>query len=123
MTAFGGSGVLKFCSCASIINATTPLVTAAAMLVPLSMRYRGRLSLPKTRPFGRSTYSVLRRAAAATSRWPGATTSGLAAPSNQVGPRELYNAIRSSRRDAVFLVSTAPTVIAEGALPGDVMPA
>ena len=31
--------------------------------------------------------------------------------------------MRSSLRDTVLLVATAPTVIADGALPGDVMPA
>ena len=65
-------------------------------------------------------YSVLLSAAAATRRCPGATTSGFAAASYQVGPRELYDATRSSRGDAVFIVSSAPTVIADGALPGDV---
>ena len=41
-----------------------------------------------------------------------------------VGPRELYGATRSSlRRLGVERSVTAPTVIADGALPGDTMPA
>ena len=49
--------------------------------------------------------------------------SGFARPLYHVGPRELYAATLSSRRDAVFLVFTAPTVMTEGAFPGDVTPA
>ena len=44
-------------------------------------------------------------------------------PSYQDGPRELYGATRSSSRDAVPFVMDAPTVIADGALPGEVTPA
>ena len=40
-------------SWASIINATTPLVTAADILVPLSRRYSWRPSLPTTRALDR----------------------------------------------------------------------
>src|SRR5258705_13710834 len=58
-----------------------------------------------------------------TSACPGATTSGFAKPSYQVGPDELYGAIRSSLLIAVSKVLLAPTVIASGALPGEVMPA
>src|SRR5207247_6507816 len=54
--------------------------------------------------------------------WPGATRSGFASPSIQVGPRELYTGIVSSPRPTVPCVLSAPTVIADGALPGDVMP-
>ena len=54
--------------------------------------------------------------------WPGATTSGLAKASNHVGPRELYGATASSPRATVSCVIAAPTVIADGALPGEVMP-
>ena len=49
--------------------------------------------------------------------------SGFARPSNQDGPRELYGATVSSIRVAVPFVSSAPTVMADGALPGDAMPA
>ena len=62
-------------------------------------------------------------AAADTRPWPGATRSGLAVPSYHVGPRELYAATRSSVRMLVSNVLTDPTVIADGALPGDRMPA
>src|SRR3990170_2716423 len=55
-------------------------------------------------------------------RFPGATTSGLIAKSKRVGPRELYGAIASSQRSTVPFVSTAPTVMAAGELPGEVMP-
>jgi hypothetical protein len=58
-----------------------------------------------------------------TMRRPGATTSGFAYPSYHVGPRELKGATSSSDRVTVFFVSTAPTEIADGALPGEVMPA
>ena len=44
-------------------------------------------------------------------------------PAHHVGPRELYGATRSSVRVFVSNVLTDPTVIAEGALPGDRMPA
>jgi hypothetical protein len=54
-----------------------------------------------------------------TTRRPGATTSGLAYASYQVGPRELNGATTSSERVTVFFVSTAPTVMADGALAGD----
>jgi hypothetical protein len=50
-------------------------------------------------------------------------TSGLAIPSYHDGPRELYPARRSSVRTTVLFVVAAPTVIAEGALPGEAMPA
>ena len=49
--------------------------------------------------------------------------SGFAKPSYQDGPRELYGATPSSVRVRVFLVSEAPVVIADGALPGEPMPA
>ena len=53
---------------------------------------------------------------------PGATRSGFAMPSYHVGPRELNAAMRSSERFSVPAVCAAPTVMADGALPGDVMP-
>jgi len=49
--------------------------------------------------------------------------SGFANASCQVGPRELNGATPSSDRTVVACVSSAPAVIADGALPGDVMPA
>jgi len=49
--------------------------------------------------------------------------SGFANPSYQDGPRELYGAISSSPLAVVSCVLRAPTVTADGALPGDVMPA
>src|SRR5215510_554626 len=55
-------------------------------------------------------------------RLPGAARSGLTAKSYFVGPRELYVAIVSSERLAVPHVLMAPTVIAYGELPGEVMP-
>jgi hypothetical protein len=61
--------------------------------------------------------------AADSRRCPGATTSGFANASYQVGPRELKSETRSSVRAVVPKVREAPTVIAEGALPGDVIPA
>ncbi len=52
-------------------------------------------------------------------RRPGATTSGFTNPSNTVGPRELKSATTSSERNAVPLVSTAPTVMTAGSLAGE----
>jgi hypothetical protein len=66
---------------------------------------------------------VLARAAFETMPAPGATTSGLAMPSYQDGPRELKLVTRSSARRSVPKVFEAPTVIADGALPGEAMPA
>ena len=53
---------------------------------------------------------------------PGAAMSGFTARSKRVGPRELYVATVSSLRLAVPQVLSAPTVIASGEFPGDVMP-
>ena len=53
---------------------------------------------------------------------PGATTSGFASASYQVGPRELKSATMSSTRARVWNVCAAPTVMADGALPGELMP-
>ena len=53
---------------------------------------------------------------------PGAARSGFTARSNLVGPRELYDATVSSDRLVVPHVFSAPTVIANGELPGEVMP-
>ena len=57
-----------------------------------------------------------------TIRVPGATTSGFTPKSYFVGPRELYGASLSSDVSTVPFVSIAPTVIANGELPGDVTP-
>src|SRR5262245_37420253 len=54
--------------------------------------------------------------------WPGATRSGLADQSRNVGPRELKLATASSPRSVVPLVVPAPTVRTHGALPGALMP-
>ena len=54
---------------------------------------------------------------------PGARTSGFTRPSYHVGPRELKSETVSSDRFSVLCMSIAPAVSAEGALPGDVMPA
>src|SRR3954463_12973076 len=67
--------------------------------------------------------SVLPLAATDRRLSPGATTTGLAKPSYHEGPRELYGATRSSPRATVSNVFTAPTVMADGALPGDATPA
>src|SRR5205085_3530819 len=106
---------------ASITRDATPVATAAAMLVPLSIA--NFFPFFVTTSCGKTFRSELDRAASETSPTPGATTSGFAKPSYHVGPRELNHAIRSSSCDTVFLLSTAPTVMAEGALPGDRIPA
>ena len=54
-----------------------------------------------------------------TSLWPGAMMSGFANASYHVGPRELYEGMVSSDRASVCFVSSAPTVMADGALPGE----
>jgi hypothetical protein len=54
---------------------------------------------------------------------PGATTSGFADASYQVGPRELNGVTRSEFRIPLLLELAAPAVMAEGALPGEVRPA
>ena len=59
----------------------------------------------------------------AVSAWPGARTSGLMVPSYQVGPRELNGETSSSSRAPVPFVRSEPTVNADGALPGELMPA
>src|SRR4026209_530034 len=98
----------------------TPVETAALMLVPLSVSRRSPfLTLPAATAALESVDPI---AASDARRWPGATTSGLASASYHVGPRELYGATTSSWRVTVFCVITAPTVMAECALPGDVMP-
>jgi hypothetical protein len=66
--------------------------------------------------------SVLPAALSDTNAWPGATMSGFAWPSYHAGPRELHGATSSSRREIVSIVMSDPTVIADGAVPGDAMP-
>src|SRR5262249_5872652 len=108
---------------ASITSAATPLVTAADLLVPLSRKSRATPPFPVSCQFGYWAKSELPTAAVETSWWPGATRSGFTSPSYHVGPRELYGATMSSPRVAVPRVSSAPTVIADGALPGLRIPA
>jgi hypothetical protein len=91
-TAFGVSAALA-CS----MRATTPLTTGVAMLVPLSVMYgKAERPAPPTRSSGLRAASRLPSSFSETMRVPGATTSGLAAKSKAVGPRELYPATRSS---------------------------
>jgi hypothetical protein len=52
----------------------------------------------------------------------GASTSGFAAASIAVGPRELYVATVSSLRLVVPMCDEPPTVSTQGALPGAVTP-
>ena len=58
--------------------------------------------------------------------WRAYVIGGATAPGDEQAPRLAHSsrlAIQASLwREGVFLVSTAPTVIADGALPGDVMP-
>src|SRR3954447_5854214 len=102
-------------------SAAPPVTTGAAMLVPLRRRY-AFVALPATCHCG---YVVLRYDlldSSETMRVPGASRSGLTARSYRVGPRELYGATVSSDVSTVPCVSSAPTVIAYGELPGDAMP-
>src|SRR5215471_14618939 len=96
---------------------------AADMLVPPRRRNRATPPVPITHALGNDVYKVEPIAASETSPWPGATRSGLGRASYQVGPRELYEGIVSSPRLVVLWVSSAPTVMADGALPGLRMPA
>ena len=91
------------------------------MLVPLSRKY-ALLPVPAMCHAGYVVERYDPRTSSDTSRVPGATTSGLTARSMAVGPRELYGATRSSDRVRVPAVSMAPTVMANGELPGEVMP-
>jgi hypothetical protein len=88
------------------------------MLVPLKRMYSP--VLPRSSCIWRS-----RLPTAATERTfsPGATTSGLRNPSYHVGPRELNAETRSSSRVIVSKRFVEPLVIADGALPGEAMPA
>src|ERR1051326_5433295 len=100
------------------MTASAPLATAAAMLVPLNTMW-----FVSTRNCGYVLYRYSFVVASDTRRWPGATRSGFGSASYHVGPAALYGVSRSSPRSSVFAVSNAPTVIADGALPGQVMPA
>src|SRR5262249_44007503 len=91
------------------------------MLVPLSF-VRLVVSLFLTNPLGYNFPIVLAVGTSDTMCEPGATRSGFWNAWYHVGPRELYHAIVSSDRVTVPAVSRAPTVMASGALPGDVMP-
>src|SRR5262252_3062604 len=91
------------------------------MLVPLSCMY----ALVPDPARWSTGYLVTRYEPAASSDTillPGAATAGFIVKSYLVGPRELYVAIVSSLRFTVPAVLTAPTVIANGELPGDVTP-
>jgi|SRR5438067_12575819 len=102
------------------MSATTPLVTAAAMLDPLNDSRCWPFELMWL--FFSSLYRYDDVFVSDARLWPGATTLGFTSASNHVGPRELYSATLSSSRETVSCVATAPTVIADGALPGEVTP-
>jgi hypothetical protein len=96
-----------------------PLVTAAAMLLPLRRNF---VSEQPAQP--RSCSGRRENGAMSDMRdKPGATTSGFANASYHVGPRELNGATRSSARVSLSFVLVAPTVMTEGAFPGEVNPA
>ena len=106
--------------------ASTPLkrrgidgVSASDMDVPDMRKYTGASgSRPATTRSGNSWSSVLPGERRLTIRRPGATTSGFARPSTEVGPRDDHDASESSAVVAVPLSSTPPTVITYGSLPG-----
>src|SRR4029450_3508899 len=85
------------------INATVPATTGDAMLVPVRLRYgfSPHSSEPVRRYAAFVTYIVLNGSDSETTPVPGATRSGFAAKSMNVGPRELYPAITSSVRTTV----------------------
>src|SRR3954466_7680033 len=77
------------------INATVPLTTGVAMLVPLRLRY-GRKdveTVPVRRNGASVEYITLAGSLSDSMPTPGATRSGFADPSIAVGPRELNAAI------------------------------
>src|SRR5690242_17127431 len=88
------------------------------MLVPFN-----RICAAPARTEGYVSYRLLSDTLFETIPCPGASRSGFAKPSYHVGPRELYGATLSSARETVSAPRSAPTVIADGALPGEVMPA
>ncbi len=101
-------------------SAIDPEPTAAAMLVPESCsRLPSTMSITSS---GCSRASVEPGASSPRILLPGATRSGLISPSNRVGPRELYVHTTSSDRCAVAFVFRQPTVIANGELPGTLIP-
>src|SRR5688500_18142905 len=86
--------IAPFVDCSS--KATTPVTTAAAILVPDSCQY---WSLPTfLSNEGYNLNNELRGETSDASKWPGATTSGFTRPSYHVGPLELYGTILSSSR-------------------------
>src|SRR3954463_4839152 len=103
MIAFTRLGVSFGLAC--IINATVPVTIGAAMLVPVRLRYGflGVRNEPLSSIVGLSRYSTLPGAASEAMPTPVATTSGLAAKSLAVGPRELNVPIVSSARVSVPL--------------------
>src|SRR5688572_12972245 len=98
-------------------RATTPEVTPVAMLEPLKRRYGATGSRRSS-----FSYSVLIEVPIETRPWPGASTSGLMRPSYHVGPRELNRDTSSSERSRFRLDRSEPTVSADGALPGELIP-
>ncbi len=84
-------------------NATTPVTTPAAMLVPDSCMN----SLPDWPLLAQLRIRLVAAsccgAASDARKWPGATKSGFTRPSYHVGPLELYAATRSSLRVTVPL--------------------
>src|SRR5688572_11642576 len=98
-------------------RATTPDATPVAMLEPLKRRYGATRSRRSS-----FSYSLLLELPIETSPWPGASTSGLMRPSYHVGPRELNGDTSSSERSRFLFDRSDPTVSAEGALPGELIP-
>jgi hypothetical protein len=85
------------------INATVPLTTGAAWLVPLRLRYGGYAvgTVPFNNADAFQKKSALVGLLNDSIPTPGATRSGLAARSTAVGPRELKDATVSSARSIV----------------------
>ncbi len=103
------SGVIPGFACSVV--AATPETRAAAIEVPLPLRY-GLVDV-----VGYTASSVLLGARSDVTCAPGATTSGFAMPAD-VGPREEKSGVWSSPRPTVPRSSTAPTVTTHGSSPG-----
>src|SRR5205085_5810202 len=135
-TAFTIEGVRE--GLASIIRATVPETAGAANEVPLITRYvpvamglfvlvSPLTSVPSRPPPPEVVYELLdegddEAVSAAPSLLPGATRSGYNRPSTRAGPREEYDATRSSERALVCCVFVAPTVMTRGEFAGESMP-
>ena len=89
LTAFGVGAAPNVVREASIISATLPLTTPAAMLVPLSARYRSSVDWPSSCLSGSALNRDMLPFEMPYRLCPGATTSGLTNESYHVGPREL----------------------------------